>query len=322
MDIFTPIEIFADQVTYTWFALKPDSYLGEAVHFFIYDLLKIGLLLILINFIMAIVRYYFPTEKIRDLLARRHWYGVDYVLAALLGMITPFCSCSSIPLFIGFLNAGIPLGVTFTFLISSPLINEASLVLFPSIFGWRITIIYHFGGIIISVLGGVLISKLKMERFIKPEFLGIKQINNIASDDKKTNITELIKYWWQDGMRISKDIFPYIIIGVGLGALIHGLIPITLIEKYLTSNEWWTIPIATIIGIPLYANSVSVIPIVEALVNKGASLGPILAFMTATVTLSIPEALMLTKVMKWQLLWAFFGITTVGIIFIGYLVSI
>lgn len=324
MDIFSPIQSFADIVTYKLLAITPDTYLANAVNFFIYDVIKIGVLLVVINYIMAITRYYFPMEKVRDILTKRRWYGLDYLLAALLGVITPFCSCSSIPLFIGFLSARIPLGVTFAFLISSPLINESSLYLFPAIFGLKITILYNLVGIGVSILGGVLIQRLNMEKYIQPEFLKFKSKKQVEVEyeDKKVPFKDLIKHWSSEVMDITRKVFPYVVLGVGLGAIIHGFIPESLIIKYLSIRSWYVIPIATLLGVPLYANSVSVIPVIEALVGKGIPLGSALAFMTATVTLSLPEALILKKLMRWPLLVTFFGITVLGIMIIGYLFNI
>ena len=259
---------------------------------------------------MAIVRYHFPVEKVRNVLSGRKWYGFEYLFAALLGMITPFCSCSSIPLFIGFVSAGIPLGVTFAFLISSPLINESSLYLFPAMFGIKTTIIYNLLGITIAVAGGIIMQKLKLEKYLKMELLKFKSSRNLEIEKEKN--------FWNDGMEITKSIFPYVVLGVAIGAAIHGFVPASLVEKYLSVRSWYAVPLATILGAPIYANSVSVIPIMEALINKGVPLGTALSFMTAIVTLSIPEALILKKVMKWQLLTIFMGITTVGIIVIGY----
>jgi len=319
MDIFTPVQLFADLMTYRLFGIVQDSYLGNAVNFFIYDVVKIGLLLIIINYLMAIVRYYLPVNKINKVLTQRNWYGLDYLLAALLGVITPFCSCSSIPLFIGFLSAGIPIGVTFAFLISSPLVNEASLFLFPAMFGMKVTLLYNLIGILVAIIGGWLIGKLAMERFVQPEFLDIKSsAKKLEEEGNKIPLKKLAVSWWHDGMTITKQIFPYVVLGVAIGAIIHGFVPSSLVERYLGRNEWWVIPLAVLAGVPLYANSVSVLPIIEASVGKGILLGTALAFMTAIVTLSIPEALMLKKAMRWQLLLAFFGITIIGIILIGY----
>jgi len=324
MDIFYPVQFFADTVSYGWLGLIRDSYLGSAVDFFIYDTIKIGLLLVLINYVMAITRYYFPMERARDILTRKRWFGFNYLLAALLGVVTPFCSCSSIPLFIGFLGAGIPMGITFAFLISSPLVNESSLYLFPAMFGWKVTILYNLFGLTIAVAGGMLIQKLKMEKFVIPELLKFKSRQQVEAENggKKLPLRKLATHFWQDGMSITKKIFPYVVLGVGVGAMIHGFVPSALIERYLSADSWWTVPLAVLLGAPLYANSVSVIPIMEALVGKGAPLGTVLAFMTAIVTLSIPEALILKRVMRWQLLVAFFGITTVGIVIMGYLFNL
>lgn len=320
MDIFYPIQIVADLVT-GLLGLATGSYLESAVNFFIYDTIKIGILLVVINYIMAITRYYFPLEKARDILTKKRWFGLNYLMAALLGIVTPFCSCSSIPLFIGFLGAGIPLGITFAFLISSPLINESSLYLFPAMFGWKITILYNLFGLTIAVLGGMLIQKMKLEKYILPELLKFKSRAEVEADNggSKLQLGQLLKYFWEDGMSITKKIFPYVVLGVGIGALIHGFVPAGFVEQNLSSRAWWTVPMAVLLGVPLYANSVSVIPIMEALVGKGAPLGTVLAFMTAIVTLSIPEMLILKKVMRWQLLAVFFAITTLGIIIMGYL---
>lgn len=321
MSIFQPVQQFADFTTYNLLGIGEGTYTGNAVNFFIYDLVKIGLLLVVINYIMAITRYYFPIEKVRDILVKRRWFGLDYLLGALLGVVTPFCSCSSIPLFIGFVGAGIPLGVTFAFLISSPLINESSLYLFPVMFGLRVTVLYNLVGIIIAILGGIVIQKLHVEKYIKPELLKFKSRKQVESEHGGLSLSpkQLVKYFWQDGMQITKTVFPYVVLGVGIGALIHGFIPADLVEKYLSMKTWWTVPLATLLGAPLYANSVSVIPVMEALVGKGVPLGTALAFMTAIVTISIPEGLILKRVMRWQLLALFWGITTVGIIIMGYL---
>jgi len=321
MDIFKPIQLFANLATYQWFGLGRESYLGSAFNFFIYDTIKIGLLLVVINYVMAITRYYFPMEKVRDLLTKRRWFGLDYLFAAALGVITPFCSCSSIPLFIGFVGAGIPLGVTFAFLISSPLVNESSLYLFPAMFGMKVTIIYNIVGMAIAISGGMLIQKLGVEKYIKPELLKFKSRNQVEAENGGNSLAwkKLIPYFWKDGMVITKTVFPYVILGVSIGALIHGFVPASLVAKYLSNRAWYAVPMATMLGAPLYANSVSVIPVMEALVGKGVPLGTALAFMTAIVTVSIPETMILKKVMRWQLLAWFFGITIVGIIIMGYL---
>ena len=321
MDIFSPIQAFADIASYNWLNLGKDTYLGSAANFFIYDSIKIGILLLVINYIMAITRYYFPLEKVRDILTKRRWFGLDYLFAALLGVVTPFCSCSSIPLFIGFVGAGIPLGVTFAFLIASPLINEASLYMFPAMFGWNVTILYNVTGIVIAMLGGMLIQYMKLDKYVQRELLTFKSREQVEQENKGKQLAlgKLARYWWSDGWGITKQVFPYVVLGVGLGAIIHGFVPSSLVEQYLSTKEWWAVPFAVILGAPLYANSISVIPIMQALVEKGVPLGTALAFMTAIVTVSIPELMILKKVMRWQLLAMFLGITIAGIIFMGYL---
>lgn len=320
MDIFYPIQFLANTISYGLIGLTEGSFWGSAVNFFVYDTIKIGILLLFINYLMSIIRYYFPMERARDILSKKRWLGLNYIMAALLGVITPFCSCSSIPLFIGFMGAGIPLGVTFAFLISSPLINESSLYLFPAMFGWKVTILYNLFGLMIAVIGGMIIQKLKVEKYIIPELLNFKSRTQVELDNGgKLPFKKLLSYFWKDGIIITKKIFPYVILGVGVGAIIHGFVPSSLVEHFLSAKSWWTVPMAVILGIPLYANSVTVLPIMEALVGKGAPLGTVLAFMTAIVTLSLPEALILKKVMRWQLLAIFFGIVTIGIIIMGYL---
>lgn len=322
--MFYVFQEFADLLTYNYLNIIQGSYLGNTLNFFIYDILKIGFMLVVINYIMAITRYYFPMEKVRDILLKHKLYGFDYLLAALLGVVTPFCSCSSIPLFFGFISAGIPLGVTFTFLISSPLVNESSLYLFPAFFGIKNTIIYNIVGVIISILGGFLIQKLNMGKYVKTDLLksGLKKKLKDKYKNKKVPREELLRLWNKEAMDLTKKVFPYVILGVGVGALIHGLVPETLISKYLAKKEWWSVPVATLLGTPLYAGPISIIPIIEALIGKGVPMGTALAFMTSAVTISIPEALMLSKIMKKQLLFTFFGITVVGIILMGYLFNL
>jgi len=323
MDIFSPVQKLADVVTGNWLGIT-DAYWGPALNFFIYDTIKIGLLLIAINYVMAVVRYYFPMEKTRDILRSRNWHGADYLLAALLGAVTPFCSCSSIPLFVGFVGAGIPLGVTFTFLVASPLINEASLFIFPSIFGLKTTAVYLALGVTISVLVGVVIQRMKLERHVNPAFLKFKTSKEALKENggMMLPLKKRLAIWWQDGMGITKEVFPYVLLGVGLGALIHGFVPRDFVESHLNGGRWWTVPAAVLLGLPLYANSVSVIPVVEALTGKGVALGTALAFMTATVTLSVPGLLILKKAISWKLLTVFVISTAIGIMVIGFFFNV
>jgi len=314
MDIF---QLFANWFSFNLLNLDPSSRLGESLNFFVYDSLKILILLLVINFLMAIVRHYLPIEKLKDFLASRKWYGLDYFLAALFGTITPFCSCSSIPFFIGFLEAGIPLGVTFTFLITSPLVNEITVVLFAELFGWKITIAYVLSAILLGMVSGFIISKLKLEKQVEDYIWQIKSQKRNKTEEK-VSFFNLIKIFWKEGFDITKKIALYVFLGIGVGALIHGYIPTGFFEK-LTADNLLSVPIATISAVPMYANSIAVIPIMQSLVEKGIPLGTAMAFMLAVVGLSLPEALILKKVMKIKLLLIFFGIVTLNIIIIGYL---
>ncbi|MFA7601005.1 MAG: permease, partial [Patescibacteria group bacterium] len=290
----------------------------DAVNFFIYDSLKILILLLIINYLMAILRHYLPIEKLRDFLVSKKWYGFDYFLAAIFGTITPFCSCSSIPLFIGFLEAGIPLGVTLSFLIVSPLVNQVAIVLFAGLFGWKITIFYVVSAILLGVVGGFILSKLKLEKYVADYVWKIKS-NKIEIKKEKLSYKNLLIRFWQEGFSLTKKITPYVLIGIAVGAAIHGFVPAGFFEKYITAENFLAVPIATIVAVPMYANSVGVIPIMQSLVEKGIPLGTAMAFMMAVVGLSLPEALILKRVMKMKLLLLFFGVTTINIIVIGYL---
>ena len=318
VDIFLPAQWLADAVAYGLLGLGTGTYLGSAVNFFVYDVIKIGLLLVAINYLMAVVRYYFPLEKVRDLLTERRWFGFDYLFAAVLGMVTPFCSCSSIPLFIGFMQARIPLGVTFAFLISSPLINEASMYFFPAIFGWKTAILYNLLGIAIAMLGGFAIQKLNLEKYVERSLLKSLSGAQPFEGNKKQPLKTLAGYWWHDGWSITRQVFPYVVLGVGIGALIHGFVPESIVEQHLSAETWWSVPAAVLIGAPLYANSVGILPIMEALVNKGVPLGNLLAFMVGVTAVSLPELIILKKVMRWQLLAAFMAVTLAGAIMMGY----
>jgi hypothetical protein len=321
MNIFYPLQFLADLISFEFLELKINSHLGTMINFFIYDSLKIIILLILIGYLMAIIRHYLPIEKLRDFLASRKWYGFDHIFASFFGIITPFCSCSSIPLFIGFVRAGIPLGVTFSFLITSPLVNEAAVVLFIGLFGWKITIMYILAGMALGVIGGFILGKLRLEKYVADY---IWQIENNQNDlvIQKQPFTRLLKLFWQEGWPITKKIIPYALLGIAVGSIIHGYVPIGFFEKYITADNLLAVPIAVIAGVPMYANAVGVIPIMQSLVEKGIPLGTALAFMMAVVGLSLPEALILKRVMKMKLLIYFFGLTTINIIIIGYIFNI
>ena len=318
MDIFYPFEWLADYFTFNVFSLEAGSRWADSVHFFIYDSLKIIALILVITHFMSLLRYYLPVEKLRDFLKSRNFYGLDYFLATIFGAITPFCSCSSIPLFIGFVEAGIPLGVTFAFLIASPLINEVALALFIGMFGLKITALYVGAGIVIGIVGGFIIEHLHMERFVEDFVWKVKsQPQEIKT--KKTPWKKVFKTVSKEAMDITKKIVLYVLIGVGLGALIHGFVPQGFFGKYLQKAGWWGVPLAVILAVPLYSNASGVIPIMQSLVEKGVPIGTALALMMAIVGISLPEALILKKVLKWQLLATFFAVVTIGIILIGYL---
>jgi len=318
MDIFIPLQLFADWFIYGLINLDRNSHLGVSLNFFVYDSLKILILLLVINYFMAIIRYYLPIEKLRDFLASRKWYGLDYFFAAVFGAITPFCSCSSIPLFIGFLGAGIPLGVTMCFLIVSPLVNQIAFVLLGGLFGWKIAVLYVISAVALGMASGFILSRLKLEKYVDSAIWQMKSKNN-NSNEKSVAFKNLIKIFWQEGWDLTKKITPYVLLGIGVGALIHGYVPAGFFEQYISSNNMFAVPIATIVGVPMYANAVGVIPIMQSLVEKGIPLGTAMAFMMAVVGLSLPEALILKRVMRMKLLLYFFGITAINIMIIGYL---
>lgn len=297
------------------FGVDTESRLGGSLQFFIYDVLKITILLCFLIFMISYIQSYFPPERSRKILGRFNGIWAN-ILGALLGTITPFCSCSSIPIFIGFTSAGLPLGVTFSFLISSPMVDLGSLVLLMSIFGSKIAILYVIFGLIIAVVGGSLISKFKMEDQVE-DF--IKNANFIESDDISLSVLDRVNFAREQVLETFKKVFPYIILGVGIGALIHNWIPEVWVEKVLGSNNPFGVIIATFIGIPMYADIFGTIPIAEALLSKGAQLGTVLSFMMGVTTLSLPSIIMLKKAIKPKLLATFIGICSLGIIVVGYL---
>ncbi len=321
MDIFYPFEWLANSITFNMFALKMGSHLGDSVQFFFYDSFKIIALILFITHFMSLLRYYLPIEKLRDFLTKHKFYGLDYFLATIFGAITPFCSCSSIPLFIGFIEARIPLGVTFAFLITSPLINEVALALFVGMFGLKITFFYVLAGITVGIFGGFIIGKLHLEKYVE-DFVWKVQSQKQNTENKEIPFSKVLKIISTEALTITKKITLYVLIGVGIGAFIHGFVPQGFFEQYLQKAGWFSVPLAVILAVPLYSNASGVIPIIESLVAKGVPLGTALALMMGIVGISLPEALILKKVMKWQLLAIFFGIVTVGIIVIGYLFNI
>lgn len=292
--------------------------LGGSIQFFFYDVIKITVLLCILIFVISYIQSYFPPERSKKILGRYRGIGAN-IIAALLGTVTPFCSCSSIPLFIGFSSAGLPLGVTFSFLISSPMVDLGSLILLMSIFGWKVAVVYVLVGLIIAVVGGTLIEKLHMEKYVE-DF--IRNASSVDIESPTLTKKERMTYAKDQVMNTFRKVFPYILVGVGIGAVIHNWIPQTWIEAVLGSNNPFGVILATLIGVPMYADIFGTIPVAEALLYKGAQLGTILSFMMAVTTLSLPSMIMLRKAVKPKLLGVFIAICTVGIILVGYFFNV
>lgn len=302
----------------TFLGIDIQSNIGASIQFFIYDVIKITVLLCVLIFIISYIQSYFPPERSKKILGRFHGIKAN-IISALLGTVTPFCSCSSIPLFIGFTSAGLPLGVTFSFLISSPMVDLGSLVLLMSIFGIKIAVAYVVVGLVIAVIGGTIIEKMHMEKNVEEFIIKSKSVD---IDSPNLSKEERLQYAKEQVSETFQKVFPYILIGVGIGALIHNWIPKTWIEGILGGNNPFGVILATIVGIPMYADIFGTIPVAEALLTKGALLGTVLAFMMAVTTLSLPSLIMLKKAIKPKLLTLFIAICTLGIIIVGYLFNI
>lgn len=298
--------------------LDLNSRIGGSIQFFIYDTIKITVLLCLLIFLISYIQSYFPPERSKRILGRFHGIGANCI-SALLGTVTPFCSCSSIPLFIGFTSAGLPLGVTFSFLISSPMVDLGSLVLLMSIFGAKVAVIYVIVGLVIAVVGGTIIEKLHMEAYVEQY---IRAVGSVDIEAPNLTKRDRLQYAWEQVAATFKRVFPYILIGVGIGAFIHNWLPQEWIETVLGSNNPFSVLLATLVGVPMYADIFGTIPVAEALYAKGAQLGAILSFMMAVTTLSLPSLILLRKAVKPKLLALFIGICTGGIIIVGYLFNI
>ena len=316
------IQQFADWLIYDLFGIDATTRLGEALNFFVYDSLNIVLLLFLISIVMGIVNAYFPVERLHNFLNSRKLYGLQYLLSSLFGAITPFCSCSSIPLFIGFVKGGIPLGVTFSFLITSPLVNEVAVAMFAGTFGWKVTAIYVISGILLGTIGGFILGKMKLEKHLSPWVLQIQQMASSGQEEIEENHLTLIQRMPQivkEAVSIIRGVILYVIIGIAIGATMHGYVPEGFFEEYLSGEHWYAVPLAVILAVPMYANAAGIVPVVEVFVAKGVSLGTALAFMMSVVGLSLPEATMLKKVMNMRLIGIFFGTITLFIILLGWL---
>ncbi len=314
--VYSNLLLFAKWVTYSLLRFEPDGRLGAAVEFFIYDTPKVLMLLVLVVFGVGIIRSFFTPERTRRILQGKSEF-VGNILAGLLGIVTPFCSCSAVPLFIGFVTTGIPLGVTLSFLISAPMVNEIALVMLFGLFGWKVAAMYLGTGLFIAIISGWILGKLHLEKHIEAWVFQIP-VGQGVSDEKLT---------WQErirgGMNAVRDIvgkvWPYVVLGIAVGAGIHGYVPENFLASFMGKDAWWSVPLAVLLGVPMCSNAAGIIPIVQALLNKGAALGTVLAFMMAVIGLSLPEAIILRKVLKWKLIVVFFGIVAMGIILIGYL---
>jgi uncharacterized membrane protein YraQ (UPF0718 family) len=316
---YNVIAPLAQFVVYDVIGLEHGSRLGESVAFFLYDVPKILLLLSGMIFLISIVRTFFSPERTRTLLGGKR-QGIGNVLAALLGIVTPFCSCSAVPLFIGFVESGIPLGVTFSFLIAAPTINEVAVILLYGMFGWQIAALYIASGLIIAVIAGFIIGKLRLEHYVE-DFVWQLQAGNAGIEEHLT-WTDRFSRAWDSVKQIVGKVWPYVIVGIAVGAGIHGYVPEEALASIMGKQAWWSVPAAVLLGIPLYSNAAGVIPIVGALIEKGASLGTVLAFMMSVVGLSLPEVIILRRVLKPQLIAVFVGVIALAIILTGYLFNL
>ncbi len=318
------IELIADFFIYNLAGLEKGTGFPDALHFFIYETIKIFLLLYIITHIMGLVNSWFPIERVRDFLQKNKLHGSEYFFAALFGALTPFCSCSSIPLFLGFLQGGIPLGVTLSFLITSPLVNEVAVAMFLAAFGWKVTLIYAGSGILLGTFLGMLLGRFRLERFLEDWVKKILENNVTSAETEKRSLSlkDRLREASAEARGIIKGIALYVVIGVAIGAGLHGYVPENFFEEYLKGDNFYSVPLAVITAVPLYANAAAIVPVMQTLVAKGVPIGTAIAFMMATVGLSLPEAMMLKKAMKPALLAIFFGSVSLAIILLGYLFNI
>lgn len=323
--MFDWLQNISDWLIFSLIGLSAQSHLGAALNFFIYDTIKIFILLFFITFLMGIVNSYFPIERIRNFLSRNKLYGMEYLFASLFGAVTPFCSCSSVPLFIGFVKGGIPLGVTFAFLVTSPLINEVAVAIFIGTFGLKVTVIYVISGILLGVTSGIILGKLKLEYLLTDWVKKVWQDSEKENEKFRTEKLSFIKrvpYIINDAWGIIKSVALYVVIGIAIGAGMHGYVPEGFFEQYIGRDTWYTVPLAVILGVPMYANAAGIIPVIQVFVAKGIPIGTSLSFMMAVVGLSIPEAILLKKVMTAKLIAIFFSVVTACIIISGYMFNL
>jgi uncharacterized membrane protein YraQ (UPF0718 family) len=323
--MFHWIEKIADWLVFGVFQMEQGKHLTEALHFFIYDSIKILLLLAVVIFLMGIINSYFPIEKVRNYLSRKKLYGLEYLMASLFGVVTPFCSCSSVPLFIGFVRGGIPLGVTFAFLVTSPLVNEVAIGLFIGLFGWKVTLLYVISGILLGTISGMILQRLKLEHLLSDwvkEVLANAQREQDTFEQENTPFKERLPIIYNEAKKILKGIVLYVLVGIAVGGLMHGYVPAGFFEQYMSKDNFFAVPVATILAVPMYSNASGILPVVQVLVAKGVPLGTAIAFMMGVVGLSLPEAMLLKKVMTLKLVGIFFAVVTLCIIISGYLFNI
>lgn len=318
--LYSILKRSAEYLAYNVFHLTQASHLGDAVAFFFYDTPKVIMLLTLIVFGIGILRTFFTPEKTRAILAGKKSI-IGNIFAALLGVVTPFCSCSAVPLFIGFVQAGVPLGVTFSFLVSAPMVNEIALVLLFGLFGWKIAALYMGTGLIIALAAGIVIGKLRMEKHVE-KWVYDMRMGDGTVESQKITWSDRIDAGWQAVKDIVIKVWPYIVAGILVGAAIHGYVPAGLMAKIMGAHAWWSVPLAVLIGIPMYSNAAGIIPIVEALLAKGAALGTVLAFMMSVIGLSLPEMVILRKVLKPTLIATFIVVVGCGILAVGFLFNL
>ena len=320
--LYVYLQPLIDYLIYDLVGLNPESHLGASVNFFFYDTIKILILLFLISSLMGVVNAYFPIDRLRNYLNTKKMYGLQYFLASLFGAITPFCSCSSIPLFLGFVKGGIPLGVTFSFLITSPLVNEVAVAMFLGLFGVKATLIYAISGILLGTIGGFILGQFKLERYLSD---WVKQIQIQSEQETEeweaehTPFIDRLPEIVREGWNIVRKVLVYVLIGIAIGAAMHGYVPEDFFTAYLSADKWYAVPLAVILAVPIYANAAGIVPVIQVFVAKGIPLGTAIAFMMAVVGLSLPEATLLKKVMTWKLIGIFFGTITIFIILLGYL---
>lgn len=319
------IQQFADWLVYSLIGLDGTTALGGAVNFFVYDSIKILILLFLISSIMGIVNAYFPIERLREYLVSHRLYGLQYLLASIFGAITPFCSCSSIPLFIGFVKGGIPLGVTLAFLITSPLVNEVAVAMFLGSFGLQATMVYVVSGILLGCIGGFVLGRMRLEPYLSDWVKHVQAQSEEQTEQwerDNATFTQRLPTIISDAWQIVRSVLAYVMIGIGIGAFMHGFIPEGFFEQYMSRENWYAVPLSVILAVPMYANAAGIVPVVEVFVAKGIPLGTAIAFMMGVVGLSLPEATLLKKVMTWRLISIFFATITLFIILSGYMFNI